>query len=850
MKSVFLARGAYQDHWLDIDSVFEIQGGVSRVTVQVYLPQTENAKDSAKLVSLLTSDSCITAEVARNRSTMIDINLDRSSSSKVRVLAEFPEAANDRRRLGVKLIAVIDAVTGESLEISVSPNENKDTTAPLPPDYWAVARELNRDFYLHQLEGTEVFHEPIVHYLAFGWQKNISPSPQFDVAHYMGQLSSPVVLMGRSPFAHYITDGRLKGLTGCISEQKISLAPEAGIDQIWHDGWIHRIGDLLSAIGIKSSFRDDDLFSRYVVWMFDPESYRHRNALGEHVTPVELFTRYFLLDYPQGVPPGPLFQPGYYLEQLQERGLRIEGAEPPFRHWLRVGVWQRISPTPLFAESEYLLLNQDLNGYPNWVFEHWLGHGLAEGRLFDRNFRIARNRKWSPEVSQDLPSLSFVRFASRKDKLVNELLDIRRFRKSVEFAQLVEAASNIDPNIPELPTDTLSLLPPFHDEEYAGFRSLLEEIGNAKFDAVVLMPFCKMGGADFVAGVLAKSLVRLGKRTVVLRTDADSWERPDWFPDECKSFDLSTELGKMPEHLRIRALYEVIRFLEVKFVFNVNSRLAFDMISGFGQRLALLANIYCYYFCADRTETGKEVGYPIWYFASILPNLSGAMLDTAYLANVLSERHSLSSAQKAKLKVMYTPVMGAHKTAPVVLEQISSKASRARPVVFWAGRLDRQKRFDLVIAIAKAMPEADFHCWGKAVLDAPPDLNDLPTNMTMHEPFKSFEELPLADSDLWLYTSAWDGLPTILIEIAQFGVPIVASGVGGVPELINEKTGWLMAESATTDDYVETVRKVLSDNEARSQRAQMLQEYVSMRNSVETYEATLHEVLRIQDVTM
>lgn len=56
----------------------------------------------------------------------------------------------------------------------------------------------------------------------------------------------------------------------------------------------------------------------------------------------------------------------------------------------------------------------------------------------------------------------------------------------------------------------------------------------------------------------------------------------------------------------------------------------------------------------------------------------------------------------------------------------------------WLDRL-WQKRFDLLFEVAREMPHVDFLCWGKAVLDAPPDLEDLPVNIQLQKPFMSYE---------------------------------------------------------------------------------------------------------------
>jgi glycosyltransferase involved in cell wall biosynthesis len=51
-----------------------------------------------------------------------------------------------------------------------------------------------------------------------------------------------------------------------------------------------------------------------------------------------------------------------------------------------------------------------------------------------------------------------------------------------------------------------------------------------------------------------------------------------------------------------------------------------------------------------------------------------------------------------------------------------------------------------------------------------------------------------------LSLSVSEGLPVSMMEAQSFGIPVVAVGVHGVPEIVNETTGVLLAPSAGPDD--------------------------------------------------
>lgn len=419
------------------------------------------------------------------------------------------------------------------------------------------------------------------------------------------------------------------------------------------------------------------------------------------------------------------------------------------------------------------------------------------------------------------------------------LSEMQSFMGSDQMHDLVKAATALAPEICMLNGSEAGYLSPWYDADHVIFAKAIAKLPEGPFDHVILVPFGKLGGADFVAGVVADVLSRNG-RTLILRTDLSDWDRPDWYPQNVPAIDISQSFEGLPD--KSRALYLLLCEIGARSVVNVNSRLAFDMMADYGSQLAVTSKLHAYYFCADRDAHGNEAGYPVQYFAPLLPNLTMAICDSASLTETLIKRYALSEDMQARLRTVYTPTRTALPERPMVELQLESKSDRKRPRILWAGRLDRQKRFDIVVALAKIMPEVQFDCWGKAVLDAPPNLSQLPGNVKIHRSFKDFNDLPLGDCDGWLYTSEWDGLPTTLIELGMLGMPVVASAVGGVPELIDASTGWPVSPEAKVEDYKAALLEMLKDPDERRRRALALQKRVKVQHSLDSYCNALSEV--------
>ena len=122
------------------------------------------------------------------------------------------------------------------------------------------------------------------------------------------------------------------------------------------------------------------------------------------------------------------------------------------------------------------------------------------------------------------------------------------------------------------------------------------------------------------------------------------------------------------------------------------------------------------------------------------------------------------------------------------------------------------------------MPDLDIYVWGKQVLnDFDIDLTNLPSNIIMMGSYKSIDDIPLAGFDFLLYTAEWDGLPTVLIEVACRGIPVVASNVGGIGDLIDSTTGWPIDDFLNADEYVNAI-------ESMYQSGQMCERANKLRN--------------------
>ncbi|CAH0244971.1 MULTISPECIES: glycosyltransferase family 4 protein [unclassified Pseudomonas] len=727
--------------------------------------------------------------------------------------------------------------------------------------------------------------DPLAHYFEHGWKEGRQPSAFFDGAWYLGR-NPDVAQADINPLLHYVRSGQAEG-----------RAPNAFFDSDWYERFIVRteedagctpfaffwsrdaamhppLPELQPLYACRSNLVKDGR-DQYMRLVAAAQPWWARFGRDKFAILVELFSPYeddpgictesddaierliaFLsAAWEMEIAPGPLFSVEHYRRIIQDRGLVLQDGETLLQHFLREGIDKQIIPTPYFDEiyyrAQYPSVAADM-----WAFEHFVSQGVFEGWRASSQPRLvvvqpttssmqdgtARLNNWKYFLSScgnggDLGEL--YRGVPHYTQVIEDIL------RSTAFAKTISRALEIEPAIGDVSDICNVQVAPFHDARNIARRALRALFARDHYDMIVCVPWIRTGGADLVACQIceAVSLAFPGKSVLLLRTDQSHFDRPEWVSAGVDVVDASGIFRDIPPHQAQTLLYGLFMGLAPSWIININSRLCWDVMARFGARLSESIDLYSYLFCWDQTASGFRAGYPSIFFPETMGHLRAVFTDTIYMKSELAKIYNLPASLSERIVPLFSPPRGDIGGQTATEESIKTESKRLRRRVLWAGRLDRQKRFDLVQEIAHRMPEVEFLCWGTPLLNSPPDYSRSPANLILHEGFSSYDELPLYDADLWLFTSDWEGMPTIIIELALRGVSIVASAVGGVPELIDEQTGWPVDGVRSVDDYVGAIHAALEAPHERIVRAQRLRERARSRHSMQAYAKQVSDVL-------
>ncbi len=188
-----------------------------------------------------------------------------------------------------------------------------------------------------------------------------------------------------------------------------------------------------------------------------------------------------------------------------------------------------------------------------------------------------------------------------------------------------------------------------------------------------------------------------------------------------------------------------------------------------------------------------------WWAQSLIRAFSCLTVHLATKTIAVSEKDARAFAREPfmKNKVVRVPI-GVTQRSVVTREAARNALGIAHDVfvVGAIGELHRNKGYTYLIEAAREVPDTTFVILGDG--EERKNLETLIAKNNLHDRVILKGYVPnatdyLAAFDLFALPSTKEGLPYVLLEAGMQGLPVVASNVGGIPDVIgHDKTGLLV----------------------------------------------------------
>ncbi len=335
-------------------------------------------------------------------------------------------------------------------------------------------------------------------------------------------------------------------------------------------------------------------------------------------------------------------------------------------------------------------------------------------------------------------------------------------------------------------------------------------------DYLFLVPWLKRGGGDLeiINYINAIKSINKSAKIVVVATlsDDNPWKKR--LPSGVQFISIEPQLKTLRAELSVDYLFKLTIYLKPKKIMLVNSAHGYLMFARSAKELAQDSKLYIVMFCFDYTPEGERSHYVLEFLKGFERYISYVFTDNRHVIRELVEDYNFPAQ---KFKVIYQPFSG-KLSDPI---QRTQRFSQSKPLkVLWGGRLDAQKRPDIMVKVCQAarrekLPVA-FHVYGSSVVSNDEYSTQLrgQDGIVYHGSYDNgLNSLPLEKYHLFLLTSAWEGMPNVLLEATAGRLPVIAADVGGVSEFINNKTGVLIKPHDNISQYVNALRQAVKSYE-------------------------------------
>ena len=442
-----------------------------------------------------------------------------------------------------------------------------------------------------------------------------------------------------------------------------------------------------------------------------------------------------------------------------------------------------------FDADEYLENNSDVAAAGVDPLRHWLEFGAFEGRSPSARLDVRRQLS-----AQGRLAGNWKHFIWRGEDWF--LLPKTVPAKTLE--QVLRQGSH-DPAILAAGARALASLRTFvatdlMDRDGVDVKGIFDSLPLSP-DAVLIIPFLAIGGAEKFASNLTAALLAIGMRkVVVLITDQRSEDAPDLnsltilkgFKEAQRVF-WTDVCG--PGHGNDVVLARTLNTIRPRHTIVINSRLGLETIARSGRGLSQFSKLHCAYFGID--VQARAASYGSFYPRQTLP-FAAALTDNEATATILRDRYGGLPGQGILVLPPQVRPVTDNEFRRRLISQRKRSLSRRHPYRWlWISRIEPWKGTRILAKIAAMRPFDRFELFGPAEQSLASLGLNLP-NIVHRGVLKDVPSADLTSYDGFLFTSLFEGMPNVVLELTQHAIPMVLAKVGGIPETFDDRAACLV----------------------------------------------------------
>lgn len=569
----------------------------------------------------------------------------------------------------------------------------------------------------------------------------------------------------------------------------------------------------------------------------------------------------------EGRDPHPLFDSSFYLErnpQVADRQLN------PLIHFLTEGARQGLDPHPLFSVAYYLEQGLSLEECLFNPLVHYLEIGAQSGfdphPLFSGAYYLGQLDDVESKAADFNPLTHYLSIGALRGLAPCQYFDGRRYYQRYPDV----AAAGVNPLLHFLSNGQaegrIGLIP---GSKYTGpaYQSVLEKVKESieePFSHLIVSSELIRGGSVRCACSFASAMIeKVGLRNVLfLVTDYGEMSCVDWLPEGTRIINLPQLEPALFFDDKANLFLELLTLAQPRIAMNFNSNIYWKSLDGvLASRKKELSTKFVAYLGGYEDYVDLNChGFSEGEIQRLVEHLDLFVTDNDRLRNAMVDLYRNVPGIEDKVVACYKSLTDELLSALCVKRGIDhldnvGNCSSAAPQridgqndlptrkILWASRLDGMKQPALLGRIAEQMPDVQFDVYGRRCLgmDSLGSLSEL-ANVALLGEYEDFSAISIRGTAAFLHTSNSDSMPHVLVEAAAAGLPIIAPDIGAIGELIDESTGWLVADCNDVSEYVKIVKYVLEHPDEARARAYVLHKLVRERHN---WSAFLERVYRL-----